>query len=622
MAVTTFTLPYVGTPPYFSGTATSSLVPHVFPVAIDGRPYMVDQKSGKFQRGYEQRVRDSQDISTAPGEAAINPGGLWRRGQDSWHYGAGQSYADSAESKDYMFYRSKGISPWNKGELHLLNSTKVAYQALNTSANVRVVTTANAVFITDDTAVKYTTNPYATTPTWTAVTGLPVSVPRDIVSDGTNVYLSYAGITNAAGIWKINSSYVASNHAYGHEFGEIGYAKGRLIAGAAYLPAVPYGDDIYYDPTGNVTGDSDEVKISPWKWVGFVGGTNAIYAAGVSGDKSVVYKITVSNLGVLDKLVGALELPTGEVITSIFSYLGFILIGSNKGVRYCNTDQLGNLIAGPIIPTSGDVAGFTAEDKFVWFTWSNYDGISSGLGRLDLSTFSATNTPAFASDLMYDNTGNVLSCATFNRKRMFTVKGVGLVVEDDSTLVPSGEIETGTWRWGIPDRKFVAKVDTRATPLAGSITPFLRIDDSAWLELGTWDTQNSTENSVDGSDERAIEASFKFVLTRSDSVAIGPTMTRWMARAYVAPYRSQFFVIPLLLHSSVKIRDKEYFYDVDEHQEFFDGLIESPRIVTLQIGAFTHTVIVDDVAWESSDAHGNAWDFNGTLVVTLRSVEN
>lgn len=372
MAVTTFTLPYVGTPPYFSGTATSSLVPYVFPVAIDGRPYMVDQKSGKFQRGYEQRVRDSQDISTSPGEAAINPGGLWRRGQDSWHYGAGQPYADSAESKDYMFYKSKGINPWTKGELHLLNATKLSYSSVDTTANVRVVSTATAVFITDDTAVKYSTNPYAATPTWTSVTGLPALQPRDIVTDGTNVYLSYAGLTNTHGIWKINSSYVASNHAYGHEFGEIGYAKGRLITGAAYLPSSspPYGDDIYYDPVGNVGADSDEVKISPWQWIGFVGGTNAIYAAGVSGDKSIVYKITVTSAGVLDKLVGALELPTGEIISSIYSYLGFILIGSNKGVRYCNTDQLGNLIAGPIIPTSGPVYSFTAEDKFVWFTWS------------------------------------------------------------------------------------------------------------------------------------------------------------------------------------------------------------------------------------------------------------
>ena len=95
-----------------------------------------------------------------------------------------------------------------------------------------------------------------------------------------------------------------------------------------------------------------------------------------------------------------------------------------------------------------------------------------------------------------------------------------------------------------------------------------------------------------------------------------------MARAYVAPYRSQFFVVPILLHRSVTVKGREYFYDIEEQQNFFDSLIESPRIVTLQIGEFTHTVIVDDIAWESSDAHGYSWAFDGTLVVTLRSVEN
>lgn len=276
-----------------------------------------------------------------------------------------------------------------------------------------------------------------------------------------------------------------------------------------------------------------------------------------------------------------------------------------------------------MIPTSGAVYGFTAEDKYVWFTWSNYDGTSGGLGRMDLSTFSSTNLPAFATDLMYNGTGDVLSCTTFNNKRLFTMKGVGLVAENSSQLVATGEIETGTWRWGIPDRKFIAKVDTRATPLVGSITPYLKIDEGSYSSLSTWDDQNETEFSFDGSDDKAIEASFKFEMNRSSTnTAAGPTFTRWMARAYVAPFRSQFFVIPILLHRVVRVRNKEYYYDVDENQDFFDSLIEAPRIVTLQIGAFTHTVIVDDVAWESSDAHGTDWQFNGTLVVTLRSVEN
>jgi hypothetical protein len=76
------------------------------------------------------------------------------------------------------------------------------------------------------------------------------------------------------------------------------------------------------------------------------------------------------------------------------------------------------------------------------------------------------------------------------------------------------------------------------------------------------------------------------------------------------------------LHKSVTVRGKEYYYDVDEQQTFFDGLIESPRIIALQIGSFTHNVILEDIVWEPADSVGNSWAFEGTLVVTLRSVEN
>jgi hypothetical protein len=227
-----------------------------------------------------------------------------------------------------------------------------------------------------------------------------------------------------------------------------------------------------------------------------------------------------------------------------------------------------------------------------------------------------TSTAAVNSVVVFDD-----PVTPFATKRMFALSGVGIIVEDSANLVASGEIETGTWRWGIPDRKFIAKIDTRSTPLVGSITSYLKIDDGAYEPAGTWAEANDTENSFDGSDSKAIEAGFKFVLERSTATT-GPTFTRWMARAYAAPFRSQVFSVPVLLHKSVTVRGKEYYFDVDEEQTFFDGLIESPRIITLQIGSFTHNVILEDIVWEPVDSSGNSWAFEGTLVVTLRSVEN
>ena len=623
----TFTLPYFGTPPYYSGTAVSALVPNVFPVAIDGRPFMVDQKSGKFQRGYEQRVRDSQDGSTTPGEAAINPGGLWRRGQDSWHTGAGQTYADMADSAPYRFYKSKGVNPWVKGQLSLLNATKVSLS--NASTTQHMVVCGTRVYVTLNGDVKFTTNPYESSPTWTAVvdeaggTAAPTGTVQAMATDGNKIYLAYAN-GDIRQVTPSTDPAIISNTVFGSTASDsyymLGFAKNYMFGA--------HDHDLQLITDTGSKSEAIEPDDIAFRFVGVATGQNAVYAAGFSGKKSLIYKITIKADGTLDKGVVALELPTGEVVTAISGYLGFVLIGTNKGVRYCSTDANSNLIAGQLIPTSGAVKKFASNERFSYFTWSNYDGISTGIGTLDLSVFSAPNTPAFATDLMYTSTADVTNVVIFDdpvtpfaTKKVFTISSVGVIVEDSDNLVASGEIETGTWRWGIPDRKFIAKIDTRSTPLVGTITSYLKIDDGTYESAGTWSVADDTENSFDGSDSKAIEADFKFVLERGTATT-GPTFTRWMARAYAAPFRSQVFSIPVMLHKSVTVRGKEYYYDVDEQQEFFDDLIASPRIITLQIGTFAHNVILEDIVWEPVDSVGNSWSFEGTLVVTLRSVEN
>lgn len=624
MTVLNFTFGYVNTPPFFSGTSSTNLVPNVFPVAIDGRPYMIDQKSGRFTRGYEPRVRDSQDISTAPGEAAINPGGLWRRGQDSWHLGAGQKYADAAEAIDYRYYKSKGVNPWTKGQLSLLNDTKVSLSSASTNLFTCVVKSSGGteyLYVADGNVLKFSSDPFAASPTWTSVTNnsaggsVPAAAITALETNGENVYVAW----DSNDIWYTTPGstdatfFYASNPDDGKTYYAFGYAKNRGWAANGpdiHQPAIS-------SPTHSVFFDNPDTT---FVWAGFAAGQNAVYAAGYSGVHSSVSKITIKADGTLDTPVVALELPVGEVVSAIHGYLGFILIGSNKGVRFCSTDGQNNLVAGPLIPTTSSVYDFTAEDRFVWFGYTNYDG-SSGLGRLDLSNFTGPNSPAYSTDLMYGSSTNaVKSVSSYDSKRVFTVSGVGVVVEDTANLVASGTIEVGTYRWGIPDRKFVAKVDTRSEPLDGSITSYLSLDESAYTSLGTWSTSDDTENTLDGSSQKAIQAAFKFELKPAANVS--PVMTRWMSRAYAAPFRSQVFSIPVLLHHKVRVGNKDYYYDTPEERQLFDDLIASPRIVTLQLGDLTHTVIVEDVEEIPVDSTGNSWEFEGTLVVTMRSVEN
>ena len=627
----TLSFPYVNTPAFYTGTSLSSLVPDVFPVAINGRPYIIDQRSNQFTRAFEQRVRDSVDQSTAPGEAAINPGGLWRRGEVSWHLGAGQKYADTAEGQDYRFYKSKGVNPWVKGQLTLLNATKSALTTSSTNLMTCVVKSGGVeyVYVADGAVVRWcpatgANNIFSSTPSWTAITtntaggSVPATTVTGLETNGSNVFIAWENndIWSSAPGTTSATFFYATNPDNGRTYYAFGYAKGRGWAAHGaniHQPAVTSPThSIYYGPNSPAY---DPSRV----WVGFAGGQNAVYAASYIGDKTTIFKITIKTDGTLDVPVAALELPTGEVASSIHGYLGAIVIGTNKGVRYCTTDSNSNLISGALIPTSGPVYDFTADDRFLWFTWSNYDG-TSGLGRLDLSVFISANTPAHATDLMYSSSNDVKSVSSVGGKRIFTISGVGVIVEDTANLVASGSIESGIYRWGIPDRKFIARVDTRSTPLIGSIESYMSLDAEEYTQLGTWSGTGDTENSFNGSDDHAIEAQFKFVLNRA-TVTTGPTFTRWAARAYAAPYRSEVFRVPVILHEKIRVHEQDYFFDVNEELGALRELINKPRIVTLQIRDETVSVIVEDMEWTPVDSVDKDWLWQGTATVTMRSVQ-
>ena len=614
-SVLRFNSPYLPAQPFFTGAPSTNLVPDIFPIAINGREYMVDQKANTFTRGFEPRVRDSVDQSTTPGEAAINPQGLWRRGESSWHLGSGQKYADTADAQDYRFYTSQGVDPWTKGQLTLLKGVAESLDSANT--NLMLAETDTRVYVVDGQDLKYSTDPFASSPTWTTASGLPASLtPRDIASDGKNVYLTYPGTTSDYGLWKYTSADVASNVAYGHEFANIDLVKGYFIVTGTGAD----GTDLYYNPVGNVAGLDYEHPIPGWQWIGSASGPNAIYLAGFIGDRGAVYKLTISAAGVLQTPVVALDLPSGEIPTHLGSYLNGLLIGTSKGVRYATADNNGDLTVGPFIATGGNVNQFTAEGNFVWFTWSNFAAGSSGLGRLDLSTFISPNVPAHASDLMAPVSGTVTSVITSGSKRIFSVSGQGVYAET-TNFVETGYLDTGTYRWGIPDRKFVAKFDTRTAPLAGTVTPYISADGGTFAALTAHTTSLATESVATGPQAKFIEAQFRLELDRG-STTTAPTLTRWMARAYASPARSQVFRVPILMHRKQVIKGIEYFFDVDDEMVRLRDLVTNPRVVNYQENAETFSVVVEDLEFQVVDGYEQNWNLEGTCTVTMRSVQD
>jgi hypothetical protein len=611
-----FTTAYAGGPGFYSGTGSTQLVPYVFPVALNGRPYQLDIKSNAFSRQFDDRVRSSVDQSTEPGEAAINTQGLWRRSQSSWHFGAGQEYSDTADSELFRFKNSKGVYVWDRGQCSLLPDTTLASASAN--SNLYMATASDRLYSADDQALKFTTDFVA----FTTVTSTAASAIYSLASDGFNVFYSYAN----GDIDQTNAG-ISTSSAYitGIEAGYLAYVRGRfMVAGQGAdkrkiwnITTAPGSSE--NNPTALFTHPN-----SDFNWVGFAGGQNNIYCAGYAGNKSLIYKTTIKPDGTaLDIPTVAGELPLGEVIQAIDAYLGFIVIGLQNGLRFCSSDSDGNLVIGPLIETGSPVTAFSAIGKFIYFAYTNFDTVSTGIGRLDVSTQITTNQPVYASDLMATGQGAIVDIHEFDGKPVFTVAGLGAYRQHATDLVASGFLDSGIYRWGVPDSKFIPKWDLRTKPLKGSISVSVTADGGSVRDVGTQSLLGSLESTFNGYEDRVFEAEARIVFTRSaTNPAEGPTLTRWLGRAYAAPLRSQLFSVPLLLHHRMNLRGKEYFFDVDDELTRLRDLVENPRVVSYQENVESFSVVVEDVRWQPVDARNahNEWDWEGTCTVIMRSV--
>lgn len=163
--------------------AVSTDVPGRVPIGIDGHGYMAE---ATIERTTVPVLRQQADTSTEPGEASLNPQGLWRRSQESWHHGAGQEFLDGRQgdtpTDPHRFRSSKGIDVWSPGEISLLHSTVNVWSTANTNLALAVAQTVGGIFalyVADGTEVYLAGLPFNLLNTialqtgtgWTAVNG-------------------------------------------------------------------------------------------------------------------------------------------------------------------------------------------------------------------------------------------------------------------------------------------------------------------------------------------------------------------------------------------------------------------------------------------------------------------
>jgi hypothetical protein len=607
---------------YFTGGAVATSAGRTkFDVSIAGRGYLIDtlnQQDGfKFESIPLLKRYFLQDAALI-GETELNPDDYWRRSFESWHSGGGQVYNDNDSiSTRTRFHLSKGVDPWTAAQLTLLNGT--AQRVTSTNTNLAVVVAGADAYLLDGNTLKYTAD-LTGTPSLTTVTAdgttAALSSPTSVTSDGYTVWVCDPTRVNftlrATGTF-------GKYHTTDHVATLIRTTKGRLFTAYTNILYVHAGAAGSSVATAYYTHPNVD-----WTWVDITGGPDAIYFAGFSGDKSQVYRATIKADGTaLDVPIASLSLPTGEIVRSLTNYQGLLFVGTDKGVRIAQMASDGSLSEGDLIPVP-PVYSFASSGRFVWFGWTNYDTTSTGLGRLDLSTFNGT-TPAYASDLMATDQGQVTSVATFQNARVFAVSGKGFYAETLGTKVASGTLTSGTVAYAMSSPKRAIKVDTQYAAGVGSFTVALACDGSTPQQMGGTTTTGTVGGDVKlpaGTTDVGRTLELTLTITAKADLTQAPVITRMTLLADPMPDRRFLITAPLLLHTNVTLRNgQRHVYNPPFERSQLIGLYESRQVVPFQDGDVTYATVLEDFKWVPDvhlDQQIDRWD--GTFVTTWKAV--
>jgi len=602
---------------FYDGQGSSFEVPSRYDVALNGRGYMLDTAHPAFggQSAYLGRmgdatiplIRNQVDSQTEPGESSINSADLWPRVQTSWHKGAGQKFLDGVDSDRARFRNSLGLDPWTRGQLRLLGST--ASLVATSGTHLAVLRVGLYLYFTDGITLKWALTPYSSWTDAVILNGEGAATVSSIASDGFNVWAALG----ADGVHTTTRGATTSTHYNALAATLVGYVKGRLMAAVA---------NVLYNvvASGAAPAALFTHPNSDFTWVGFGEGLGQIYAAGYSGDKSLVYRTAVLADGTaLAVPVVAGELPDGEIVRSIQGYLGFVAVGTDLGFRLATQDSSGNLTFGPIVQTNTPVRAFEPQGRFIWFGWENYDTTHTGLGRIDLTISNNDGSPAYASDLMAITQGQVSSIATESGgTRVFAVQGVGLFIES-ATLVASGTMQTGRLNYGIPDRKIALCICLNHKPLVAgdSVTIYLQPDDGGYVLIGTSNAVGTSKPPQQLMPPELSAQQFEVQIVLAGS----PTLQSVDFRSYPAATKGIDSLIPILLYDKITTAlGDEVAMDTLAEYQLIQSYVGADHLTSFQELDYASSVFVEEFNFQRHHANASRTWWNGTLVLKLKQL--
>lgn len=638
----------VGQPSYVSDIWTNTTV--AYDVAIGGLPFFYGISN---ERPYERQTapykKQQFDNSKEPGEQTLE--GWWIRSQSSFHRGAGITFFDpsAGEEVDYRFSSSQGVNVWDKGQVTLLKKVVAGHETTTASQKLRSIRYSNTdavlsldghdvdKLLGDGTVVHFID--------YNSGTEDPVFA---ICDDGTTAYWATNDLdsgTNKAHVYKkalTGDSTTADTlmfniNSYLFTVGKVvmDYVKGRIILAA---------DNKVYELTPSSSSLPSPIFTHTNTSYTFTSVTEsgaAIYVAGFAGTQSSIYKFTLSDAGAITSLTSAViaaEMPIGELIQSIKYYLGYMLIGTNKGIRVAQVSvDDGSIAYGPlIVETSQPVYDFAFRDRFAWATTS-VNG-TAGLTRIDLSEQISPLRFAYATDLYSDTaTTTTTACAllgTTNRM-VFTAANSYHFIESATEFMDFGFLQTGFIRYGTLEPKNFKRLRARGNYNNGGLLLAPVGEDGTIYETAIYNsTIGAPEiNTINppGSQEYI---GLRFTLSRyedptdlsSTKDTLGPTFKGYQLRALPATPRQHLIQLPLYCYdvetdrynvqTGYDGRSWERIQALEDLETTGDEVIYQDFTTGEQI-----TVVIDSVGFQrATPPSGGFSGFGGNLTVIVREV--
>lgn len=621
-------------PFYGTGDGTNSPLSNFSPsvIGIDGVPYLMDTASGAYRRESFDVVQQRNNASQR--DVLLLPQDVWRQQSESWHLGAGQSNLDRDNSQPYRFEASFGIDPWaNQWQYQLQKKTTLLQGTASLPGELWLTTTSDNLAVVNTNAIYWYTSLGSASVGSTAPPASHTFV--DIANDG------YVVTVLAMDASKSNVYYIESPTGSLTQWGSANYSlDATFIAWEKDYLLVGDGNILKQAPKSGGANTVFTHPDSEFRWYSAAAGDSCIYVLGRLGDRTTIHRVNIKQDGTgLQPCIVAATLPDGEIGYTVESYLGFILIGTSKGVRIATPNNSnGDLTLGPIIPTLQPVRCFEGQDRFVWYGNSQMDSAytvtgavgypvfpttCAGLGRLDLSvTTTSSLTPAYANDLAVTSvtSGVVRSVRTWQDKRVFSIDGSGVYYESNE-YVEAGWLKEGTMSFGVEDLKTGLYIQAKWLPLAGKISFDVSFDSGQFRRIGTMEIQSSIRSSnlsLNGTQFSRING--RVLLERPADATKTPVFTRWELRAIPAKGRASRWTLPVMNYEEIEIDGVKYTRDCLAVLNDLLGLGYSGKLFTLQESGQAYQVHVKQYSWqpEKLTINGRAWQ--GTLILVVEEV--